>query len=79
MAPMIHIVGARWMSGWLHVSAALPPGKLHRYLLNRRLDGPQTRHFGEENKIPVAHTAIGTPDRPARRLVHIPSMLVRLL
>jgi hypothetical protein len=33
-----------------HAPAALPPAKIRRYPLNRRVDGPQIRpeHYGEE-------------------------------
>jgi hypothetical protein len=38
------------VSGQLHAPAALPPGKSPRYLLDRRLGGPQSRsgRGGEE-------------------------------
>jgi hypothetical protein len=45
------------VSGQLHFQTALPQEKNPRYLLNRRLGGPQIRsgHFGEEknNLLPV--------------------------
>jgi hypothetical protein len=38
------------VSGQLHAPAALPAGKVPRYTLDRKLDGPQSRsvHGGEE-------------------------------
>jgi hypothetical protein len=40
------------MNGQLHAPAALPPGKSHRYQLDKRLGGPQSRYGrrGEEKK-----------------------------
>jgi len=51
------------MGGQRHAPAALPPGKT-RYLLYRRLGGPQSRS-GEGRKISPP-TGIWSPDRPAR-------------
>ena len=57
---------------WLrHAPVALLPGKEPRFLLNRRLDGTQSRSGrlgGEKNLF-----GIRTPDRPARILVTVPT------
>jgi hypothetical protein len=50
---------------------SLPPGKT-RYLLYRRLGGPQGRSGRAEN---LAPTWIRSPDRPARSSVAIPTEL----
>jgi hypothetical protein len=34
--------GDKEMSGWLHVPAALPPGKEQRYPLGRRMEEPES-------------------------------------
>jgi len=47
-----------------HAPAALPPRKT-RYLLYRKLGGPQGRS-GRERKIFLPPTGIRSPDRPAR-------------
>jgi hypothetical protein len=43
------------VSGQIHASAALPPGKDPQYPLDRRLGGPQSRsgRCGVENRIPA--------------------------
>jgi hypothetical protein len=56
-----------WMevSGQLHAPAALPPGKLPKYSLNRKLDGPQIRsgRCGEEEILAMAGIETG-PSSP---------------
>jgi hypothetical protein len=57
------------VSGQLHASAALPPGKDPRYPLDRRLGGPQNRseRGGEEkNSQPPARIEPDNPDLPIR-------------
>jgi hypothetical protein len=51
------------MNGQLHAPAALPPGKEHRYPLDRRLGGPQSRsgHSGEEKNSNMAPAENQTP------------------
>jgi hypothetical protein len=63
------------MSGQFHAPAALPPGKEHRYALNRRMGGPQIAFGSCGEKISLA--GIGSPDRPARSLVPTPTELSR--
>jgi len=48
--------------------AALPPGKVPWYPLDRRLGGPQSRsgRGGEENSQPPPGIEPQNPDRPAR-------------
>ena len=67
-APFILILSSRWT--WvakLHDQAAFP-----RFLLNRRLDGPQSWSPG------LISTGTWTPDRPARSPIAIPTVLLRL-
>jgi hypothetical protein len=48
------------VSGQLHASAALPPGKVFRYPLDRRLGGPQSR-YGEGNILDPTGTRTPNP------------------
>jgi hypothetical protein len=43
------------VNGQLYATAALPPGKITRYPLDRKLDSPQSRsgRSGEEKKFPA--------------------------
>jgi hypothetical protein len=56
-------LGTTSLSGQLHVSAALPPGKLSWYWLDRRLDGPQNRsgHCGEKKILDPTGSRTPTP------------------
>jgi hypothetical protein len=68
------------VSDQLHAPAALPPGKESRYLLDRRLGGPQSRPGGggqeKRNSAPVGDSNHG---RPAHSLVTILAELSGLL
>jgi hypothetical protein len=61
------LVGGKWL---LHANAALPPGEIYRYLLDRKLAGPQswTERCGEQKNLAIAR------NRTPRPLVHSPSL-----
>jgi hypothetical protein len=69
-------LGFIWVvGGQEHAPAALPlPGEKTRYPLYRRLCGSRGR-CGRVQKISPPPTGIRSPDRPARRLVDIPTDL----
>jgi hypothetical protein len=70
IAPLILNFGNTWRSVVTVTIRPLYPGKEPRYLLNRRLVGPQRRYeyFRESSLIPVG---IRTPDHPVPSLVTI--------
>jgi hypothetical protein len=51
------------LTSWLHGLTALPPGKEHRYPLDRRLGEPQSRsgRLGEEKILDPTSTQTPTP------------------
>jgi hypothetical protein len=56
------------VSGQLHAPAALPPEKSHRYPLDWRLGGPQSRSgHGVEEKIPSPYWE-SNPNYPITQL-----------
>jgi hypothetical protein len=56
------------VSGQLYAPAALPPGKHPRYILDRRLDGSQSRsgHCGVEVSCPYRESNTGRPSLAGR-------------
>jgi len=67
------------MNGKLHAPAALYPGKVPHYPLDRRLNGPQSRsrHSGGEKNVSLYREL--RPRRSARSLVTILTELPRLI
>jgi hypothetical protein len=63
----------------LHDPSSFTPGKEHRFPLYTTMCGPRrrSRRFGEDNLL--THTAIQTPDGPARSVVTILTELSRLI
>jgi hypothetical protein len=62
------------MNGRIHAPAALPPGKIPRYPLSRRLGGPQNRsgQRGEEKDLASIGTRNPTPRSSSPQPVAIP-------